>query len=401
MSRNPSLIEGLTPEDNEWLRSNGTKRNIPSNETLIREGEVLQEIYFVLAGLFSVGPAGGESFSTVGPGGMVGDMSLLTEKATSASVTALEQGSAVLAVPREIIVNQLNADPGFAGRFYRLTAMLLSERLRDLIALFIMAPAVKPDTKASPALVGPVRLFHQTQPDFQEIERIVESLPPLAQLGDAWQHGAGDSGALKQRVKELSVATMAAESLQLLFEVAQDEGVNELEKRIIRHKPSLSAADKQAILSDSLVQKTVTILIEGKFVLCSSVGDFKISRKLLSEIGAELDLPRRKFASYINPAAFIPEIELGLLRGMVSTFFSPGRMTQLCLVGFITPSSSQLPDVAVSLSPCESLLLPCSQFPRIVKKYAERAYPYVPFALLSADASPGTPSTPNKDVVGS
>ena len=29
----------------------------------------------------------------------------------------------------------------------------------------------------------------------------------------------------------------------------------------------------------------------GKFVLCSSVGDFKISRKLLSEIGAELGLP--------------------------------------------------------------------------------------------------------------
>jgi hypothetical protein len=90
-------------------------------------------------------------------------------------------------------------------------------------------------------------------------------------------------------------------------------------RRVIRHKPSLSAADKQSILPDLLVQKTVTILIESKFVLCSSVGDLKISRKLLGEIAVTLGLPRRGNKSYINPAAFIPEIELGLLRGMVST----------------------------------------------------------------------------------
>ena len=90
------------------------------------------------------------------------------------------------------------------------------------------------------------------------------------------------------------------------------------------HKPSLSAADKQSILPDSVIQKTVTILIENKFVLCSSIGDLKISRKLLGDISVMLGFPRRGLATYINPAAFIPEIELGLLRGMVSTFFSPG-----------------------------------------------------------------------------
>jgi hypothetical protein len=192
---------------------------------------------------------------------------------------------------------------------------------------------------------------------------------------------------MTQRVQELSVATMAAESLQLLLEVARNEGINDLDRRVIRHEPSLSAADKQAILPDLLIQKTLTILIESKFVLCSSIGDLKISRKLLGEIAVKLGLPRSGFSSYINPAAFIPEIELGLLRGMVSTFFSPGRMTQLGLVALITPSSSQMPDVAVSLSPFESLLLPCSLFPTIAKKYAERAYPYVPFTLLPLDAA--------------
>jgi hypothetical protein len=79
---------------------------------------------------------------------------------------------------------------------------------------------------------------------------------------------------------------------------------------------------------------------------------------------------------------------------MVSTFFSPGRMTQLCIVALITPSSSQLPDVAVSLSPCESVLLPCSLFPAIARKFAERAYPYVPFTLLSVDAPAKASSGP-------
>src|SRR4029077_12200408 len=120
------------------------------------------------------------------------------------------------------------ADPGFAVRFYRLTATLLSKRLRDLVALFITSPAIKPDTKTSPVLQGPVRLFDQTQPDFQEIERIVQSLPALSQICDGLQHGISDGGALTQRVKELSVATMAAESLQLFFEVAKDVGLTTL-----------------------------------------------------------------------------------------------------------------------------------------------------------------------------
>jgi hypothetical protein len=97
-----------------------------------------------------------------------------------------------------------------------------------LVALFITSPAIKPDTKTSPVLQGPVRLFDKTQPDFQEIERIVQSLPALSQICDGLQHGISDGGALTQRVKELSGATMAAESLQLLFEVAKDVGLTTL-----------------------------------------------------------------------------------------------------------------------------------------------------------------------------
>ena len=139
----------------------------------------------------------------------------------------------MLAVPREIIVTHLTADPDFAGRFYRLTAMLLSERLRNLIALFAAAPT-KPDTKASPALLGPVRLF-DVSARFPSIERIVEALPTLSQLCDGLQHGTGDRGALAKS-QGTQRGMMAPEGLQLLFEPQQaKDGVNDLEKRIIRH----------------------------------------------------------------------------------------------------------------------------------------------------------------------
>ena len=61
------------------------KRDIPPNETLIREGEVAGNL-FRLRGLFSGWPRGRRFFHR-GSGGMLGDMSLLTEKAASASVT--------------------------------------------------------------------------------------------------------------------------------------------------------------------------------------------------------------------------------------------------------------------------------------------------------------------------
>ena len=172
MSTALDLTEGLTAEDREWLGINGKERRLSSNERLISEGEALREIYFVLSGLFSVGSEASESFSTVGPGGILGDMSFLTGNAASATVIALEEGSVVLAVSSETVSSHLAADADFAVRFYRITAMLLSERLRNLIALFITSPTIRTETKTGLSLRGPVRLFTQNQPDFAAIQRL-------------------------------------------------------------------------------------------------------------------------------------------------------------------------------------------------------------------------------------
>ena len=193
-----TLTEGLTVEDSEWLRINGKEKRMLPNEILITEGEALQEIYFVLSGLFSVSSEGSDGFSTVGPGGILGDMSFLTGNAPSATVAALEEGSVVLAVPRDSVAGHLIADAGFAVRFYPMTATLLSERLRNLIASFITSPRIKSDTKAGPSLRGPVRLFEERQPDFGGIQRLVDSLPSVSNICNGIQQGLRDEGAMAQ-----------------------------------------------------------------------------------------------------------------------------------------------------------------------------------------------------------
>ena len=87
------------------------------------------------------------------------------------------------------------------------------------------------------------------------------------------------------------------------------------------------------------------------------LGGFKAYRRILGEPSVLLDLPWMGNINRINPASIVPGIELGLSGCMVSSVFSPGRITQLSLVAFLKPSEHLRLDVAVSISPSQSLTL--------------------------------------------
>ena len=83
---------------------------------------------------------------------------------------------------------------------------------------------------------------------------------------------------------------------------------------------------------------------------------------------------------HINPAEYSPEEDLGLLTGMVSPFWAPGRSTHrlhafILLTEPTGDGEQPAPLVAISLSPWESLLVPRAQFRVLVQRYAQRAYP--------------------------
>jgi len=60
---------------------------------------------------------------------IVGEMSLLESQPASATLCAITPVT-VLRIPRDALEENLAADPGFSGRFYRALGMLLSHRLR-------------------------------------------------------------------------------------------------------------------------------------------------------------------------------------------------------------------------------------------------------------------------------
>ena len=125
------ILGQLTDRDVEWLASRGTPRRVPTGTQLFQEGQPLESVFLVLEGRFSVHAAGASRLGVTGVGEMLGEMSFIDAAAPSADVTAQEE-CLVLAIPRKDLQAHLDSDDGFAARFYRAIAMMLSDRLRGM-----------------------------------------------------------------------------------------------------------------------------------------------------------------------------------------------------------------------------------------------------------------------------
>lgn|GEM_PF-2515034 len=169
------------------------------------------------------------------------------------------------------------------------------------------------------------------------------------------------------------------ESVDLLCEICRAHGA---EPYFRAHPPSLTAAEKDSIVAPARVQKTVTIELGGRFVLCTAIGDAVLSRALLRDLAERLGLPRAAAKKlHVNPPKLDPMACLEMAPGMVSPFLRPGRETAIRAVvltgGSVADGPPERGLVAVSLSLRWSLLLDAARFPAILRDYARRAYPQV------------------------
>lgn len=128
------ILGELSDDDIDWLIKAGKRAEILAGTILIHEGQAVDTLYMLLVGTLGVTVAalGGQEIARLSSGDVVGEMSFVDARPPSATVKALEP-SLVLAVPRAALSDKLRQDVGFASRFYRALAILLSNRLRGTV----------------------------------------------------------------------------------------------------------------------------------------------------------------------------------------------------------------------------------------------------------------------------
>ncbi len=136
------LLGELTDADADWLVANGERRAVPAGASIIEEGRPGQALFIVLDGTLtaSVAALGDQEVERLVCGAVAGEMSFVDGRPPSATVRASEP-ALLLAIPQQLLAAKLQADQGFAARFYKAIAMFLSDRLRGKIEMLGDGPA--------------------------------------------------------------------------------------------------------------------------------------------------------------------------------------------------------------------------------------------------------------------
>ena len=247
-------------------------------------------------------------------------------------------------------------------------------------------------TQIEPLQVDPARLEQDADAILgyhQEIYcRIVYLLPPLRKTLRLSESAKLHTG-LSERASVLGVATLRPDSLLLLAQFFREEGLDMADHLFGPHPATLRAREKQALLPGGVhVQKTVSLLLGGRLVLVTSNGDCLLERAERFALAAHLGLSHKAaHQATLNPPSCIAEQAFSLLRGMVSPFLPAGFGTGLqAVVQLSWPQvwEDEGQRVAISLSPCESLLIPLRCYRRILQWYVRRSLPYIPLIERNA-----------------
>ncbi len=126
------FFEKLTREDIEWTFNNGSELDLSPETMLLAENEPVENFYVILQGILRVvvGKKTVENLGTLGPGDVIGEISLLNNGNAPATIKASEQAK-VLVLPHSVLEQKIAEDDAFSGRFYRALARILSYQLRD------------------------------------------------------------------------------------------------------------------------------------------------------------------------------------------------------------------------------------------------------------------------------
>ena len=144
------LLKELSNHDIDWMLTTGYQADIDAGTILMSQGEPLDGLHIVLDGGFSVslyrdngnplgrafaaleGAVPGREITRLSSGEMVGEVPFIETYLPSTTVTATTK-SLVLTVPKPQLMQKLQEDLSFAAHIYRASAIMLANRLQQMM----------------------------------------------------------------------------------------------------------------------------------------------------------------------------------------------------------------------------------------------------------------------------
>ena len=133
-----TLFSDLSESDVIWISNKGQLYRLNSEQILIRQGEIIPEIFLILAGDAIVSVQIDDKEKIVGSstrGELLGEMSMVNSQynLTTATVRAAT-GMETIGIDKAALKDKIQSNTGFGMRFYRGMSRMLSQRGRDQLA---------------------------------------------------------------------------------------------------------------------------------------------------------------------------------------------------------------------------------------------------------------------------
>ncbi|MBW4641613.1 MAG: cyclic nucleotide-binding domain-containing protein [Goleter apudmare HA4340-LM2] len=253
-----TFLKQLSNSDIQWLKQNGQSQKIQAGDVLIEQARSPNFFYLLLGGELTAtisqnqGGRLGRAFAALedeqdleqeiarfAPGDVLGKMPVVELTPAALTIKATEN-SALLAVPYEALTEKIEEDFGFASRFYRAIATLLSERFWRLVQHFL-----RPKTGQLPPLQDVPLIFGE-----------------LSDSDVDWMLGVG-------RLEEIpadSVLIRTGEQIENLYVVLQGTLAVFVKEEQQNRLANLFAALESNEENDQSIEREIVRLYRGEIV---------------------------------------------------------------------------------------------------------------------------------------
>ncbi len=145
------LLQELSNSDIDWMMATGNETEIAADTVLIHQGQPVQALYILLDGALSVsivqasdnplgrafsalegGAMSGYEIARLSSGEIVGEIPFIAGYLPATTITALQK-SKLLCIPQSQLETKLKNDLNFAAHLYHASAILLANRVEQII----------------------------------------------------------------------------------------------------------------------------------------------------------------------------------------------------------------------------------------------------------------------------